>query len=140
MLNSTYKPVKVSDFEASKLNFNGIGVSATCAPNAVTNIDYKLLDDCLITGGRVIIVGGKFGDKIDLAIVDTDNIMGYGAGFVLNKFVSGWLVANGDSTFPVEVPYPAKVYGNLYLRVVYTSINTASSSFAINYNLHKVLV
>lgn len=140
MIGSTYKPLKVSDFEASKLNFLGIGVTASCTSNGVTTLDYILIDDCLITGGTILVSNGTFGDKIDLQIVDVNNTLGYGANFILNKFVSGWYIQSGPSIVPISVPYPAKVYAGLAIRIIYTSIGSSTNSLAVNYNLHKVLV
>lgn len=140
MIGSTYKPLKVSDFEASKLNFLGIGVTASCTSNGVTTLDYILIDDCLITGGTILVSNGTFGDKIELQIVDVNNTLGYGANFILNKFVSGWYIQSGPSIVPISVPYPAKVYAGLAIRVIYTSIGSSTNSLAVNYNLHKVLV
>jgi len=140
MIGSTYKPLKVSDFEASKLNFLGVGVTASCTSNGVTTIDYLLVDDCLITGGTILVSNGTFGDKIDLQIVDVNNTLGYGANFILNKFVLGWYIQTGPSIVPISVPYPAKVYAGLAIRVIYTSVGSSANSLAVNYNLHKVLV
>lgn len=140
MIGSTYKPLKVSDFEASKLNFLGVGVTASCTSNGVTTLDYILTDDCLMTGGSILVSNGTFSDKIDLQIVDVNNTMGYGANFILNKFVSGWYIQAGTSIVPISVPYPAKVYAGLVIRVIYTSVGSSTNSLAVNYNLHKVLV
>lgn len=140
MIGSTYKPLRVLDFEASKLNFLGVGVATNCTPNGVIAVDYILIDDCLITGGTILVSNGTFGDKIDLQIVDVNNTLGYGANFILNKFVSGWYIQAGPSIVPISVPYPAKVYAGLAIRVIYTSVGSSANSLAVNYNLHKVLV
>ena len=39
----------------------------------------------------------------------------------------------------MQVPYPAKVYAGLYLRLIYTSTGASNVAVAINYSLHKVL-
>lgn len=140
MINSTYIPSKIADFEASKLNFSAQGVRIACTAAAVTNLDLTVQDDFLLTGGRIIISGATNGDKFDLSVVDIPGAFGAGPNFVLSKFIFNWYVAIGDSSVALEVPYPAKVYSGLTLRLAYTSTGMTGPTVAINFLLHKVKI
>lgn len=136
-----FAPSRVDEFEAAKLQFNAQGVKSNPSLNTTTNIDLYFSDDHLITGFWVVCSGANAGDKISLQAVDTDNIMGFGAGTVLKTFASNiYLAANFDAQF--DVAYPAKIYAGLSLRIIYTStlLIGVTPFFAINYKLHKVLL
>jgi hypothetical protein len=138
--NTTYNPVSVSDFEKNKLNYNGRGVSVTIPKGTSVNLDYTLTDDCLLTGVWLIIGRGNYGDSLTVQVLDLSNIYGYGAGAVLNTFVTNWYMPPSSAT-QIDIPYPAKIITGLTLRVIYTSTGTVDDPFlAINYKLHKVLV
>jgi hypothetical protein len=83
MINSTYNPIKQSDFEKGKLNFYGIGQSFVATAGTETSNDMLIADDYLVTGGVLVIEGAVWGDFMDLKIVDKDGIMSP-AGTVLN--------------------------------------------------------
>lgn len=140
MRKSTYAPQKISEFQASKLTFNGRGAAAECAAGTDTILDIVLEDDNLITGGELITYGAATGDHITAQIVDIDNIMGYGAGAVLNTFMTNWRVKKGDSSYNLLVNYPAKVPAGLAIRIIYTSAGTVDSTLEVNYMLHKVMI
>lgn len=135
-----FAPTRISEFDAAKLQFNAQGAKASPSLNTTTNIDLYFADDHLLTGFWVVCTGAAQGDSIALKAVDTDNIMGFGAGVVLKTFASNiYIATNFDAQF--DVAYPAKVYAGLSLRVVYTSTTILGSPFfAVNYKLHKVLI
>jgi hypothetical protein len=140
MQNSTYNPVAVADFEKTKLNYNGKGVNTTIPKGTSVNLDYTLTDDCLLTGVWLIIGRGNYGDSLTVQVLDPNNIYGYGAGAILNTFVTNWYMPPSSAT-QIDIPYPAKIITGLTLRVIYTSTGTVDDPFlAINYKLHKVLV
>jgi hypothetical protein len=135
---TTYKPTRVADFEAAKLNYNAQGVSTTITAGTTGNLDYTLSDDCLITGAWMLSDGGQFGDTASFQVVDTAGILAP-AGTVLNTFITNWIIPpNVDEQF--EMAYPANVYAGLTLRLVYTSTGSTNVPLAVNYKLHKVLV
>lgn len=140
MINSTYAPKKVSDFEANKLNFNGIGLSLVCTAAAESTLDHIIADDHLITGGRIVLQNATYGDYFNIEVVDVMNVMGYGAGLVLNRFFTNYKVPEGNNSFAIESLYPAKLYAGLYLRIRYVNTGIVDSKFSINYFLHKVLI
>ena len=136
---TTYKPIKVSDFESSKLNYNAQGVATTITAGSAQNLDYLLADDCLITGAWMMSNDGYFGDTANFQIVDTTGFTGYPAGTVLNQFITNWYIPpTMDDQFDLQ--YPAKIIAGLTLRLAYQSTGPTDVFLAINYKLHKVLV
>lgn len=139
--NTTYKPVRVDDFESSKLNYDAYGMSTTVSLGQSGHLDLTLSDDCLLTGAWFITNGGTFGDVVNFQVVDTSGAFTGTPGTVLNQFVTNWYVPPSvDAQF--EIAYPAKVYAGLTLRLVYTSVGfgIVGVFVAVNYSLHKVLV
>lgn len=148
MQNSTYNPVKVSDFEKTKMQFNAQGINASISTATVTNIDLDLTDDHMITGAWFIVNGANLGDSVDFQVIDiTGNIihaMSGGLipvtpGYILNQFISNWFM-NVSTDTQFDMIYPAKILAGMALRVVYTSVGSSSVFVAINYKLHEILV
>lgn len=135
-----FAPSRVDEFQADKLQFNAQGVKANPSLNTATNLDLYFSDDHLITGFWLVCSGAASGDKVALQAIDTDNIMGFGAGTVLKQFATNiYLASNFDAQF--DVAYPAKIYAGLSLRIIYTSTSLLGSPFfAANFKLHKVLI
>jgi hypothetical protein len=140
MTGSTFNPVRISDFDKTKLTFDAQGAMMTVSAGQTTNVDLTLTDDCLITGAWLVSDSNTaFGDYACLQVVDTTGITGYPAGTVLSQFVTNWyVIPNMDEQF--DVPYPAKIIAGLTLRLVYISTGTNNAFIAVNYKLHKVLV
>ena len=139
MQNSTYNPIHENDFEKNKLTFDAQGVSTTVTSGSITNLDYTLTDDCLITGAELIVNNGNYGDTLSFHVVDTTGFTGYPAGTVLDQYATNWNVAPVTDT-QLSVVYPAKIITGLTLRVVYTSTGSSNPFIALNYKLHKCLV
>lgn len=138
---TTYTPTNIDQFSSAALNFRGTGVTATMNTETTTDLDLAIYEDRVMTGGVVLTKGSTFGDYIRLQVVDKDNILGYGAGTVLNEFVTNWYVTDDtQAQFPLECPYPAKIISGLYVRIKYTSTGTTAVKLAVNFMLHKVLV
>lgn len=125
---------KVADLDSDKAKYRLQGFKGTAAVANIitgpvlTNIDWKFPEDRWISGGILIAKGTHWGDKIALQIIDKDNILGYGANFVLDEYVSDfYLISDSEFQIQIESPYIALVYGNLYLRVAYTNSSTTDA-------------
>lgn len=139
--STDYNPTRVMDFEASKLVYNGQGVSASMTIGTTTNLDYTFVDDCLVTGFYIVSNGGTFGDRISLQVVDMSGAFTGTPGTVMAQLMTNIrLPPVADKEF--KVAYPRKALTGMGLRVSYTStaILGLPVFFAINYELHKVLV
>jgi hypothetical protein len=130
--NTTYSPGKLSDFEASKLNYNGQSASANVPAGQSADIDITMTDDHLLTGGWLMISGGDPGNSCTFQVVHP--IAG-----VVNQFITSWKMP-AECFTPIMVPYPAKIYAGLTLRLVFVNSGATDCIVAINYDLHKVLI
>lgn len=124
---------------ADNMRFRGQGVSGTASKTATTSIDSLISETRFINGLEFIVRNQAFGDSAHFQVVDVDNILGYGAGVVLDQFGTSWFIASDcERQGPYILPYPAQVLGGLYLRIAYTSVGTVSDvDVKINYFLHK---
>lgn len=139
-MTTTYAPIKEADFNSKGLNFNGNGVAMTVTANTTTNIDFKVTSDNIINGLTLLVKAANTGDYATFQVVDVDNILGYGAGTVLNQFGTNWYIdASVQMQSIPRIPYPAKIIAGLYLRLVYTSTAVTAPWVAANYHLHKVM-
>lgn len=140
-MTTIFAPSRFSELSSFELNFRGTGISGTATANTTTNIDYQLTEDRIITGGFLILQNHQFGDYVSFQVVDKDNILGYGAGTVLNEFMTNWYVASDTQIQKgTEASYPAKVFQGLYLRIIYHSTALLGNvNVRANFNMHKVL-
>ena len=124
---------------ADNLKFRGTGVSGTATKNTTTSIDYKLTENRFVNGVQFILKNHVFGDSAQFQVVDVDNILGYGAGTVLDEFGTSWYFAEDVQTQgPFIIPYPALVNSGLYIRIVYNSTGTVNDvDVRLNLFLHK---
>jgi hypothetical protein len=75
----------------------------------------------------------ELGDTVKFQVVDKDNILGYGAGTVLDEFADIYMVPDKA---PCMILYKAKLVANLYLRCKYTSTGTTDVKFIANIMRH----
>lgn len=140
MQNSALKITQVSQFSSANVNSGSQGIAGIAAKGVSSNIDLKLTDDCFITGGVLRTQGSEFGDKASFQVVDKDNILGLGAETVLAQYFTNWYMrSDSQEQIDENIPYPAKIPANLYLRVVYHSVGCLDVMVAVNYRLHKAL-
>lgn len=141
--NTTYKPTRVIDFEAAKLNADFQSIQGTAAAGVSTNFDLVMTNDELITGMEVIAMNSTFGDTITFQLLagTAYTAYGYAATQVLNQFVTNWGVCtDSQKKISKEIDYPAKFITGTVVRVVYKSYGTTPVNLIINLDLHKVLV
>ena len=132
------RPRAFHSSDGFRARFKG-ALAGTANKNNITDIDYLVSEERYITGVRLIACDAVIGDSVDFQIVDKDNILGYGAGVVLDTFGESWWIDPTTPTQPdVVVSYPAKILAGLYIRVKYTSIGTADDvDVRANLYLHK---
>lgn len=57
-----------------------------------------------------------------MQVIDIDNILGYGAGLVLDEYVTDfYLVSDSEFQVQIDCPYIALVPPGLYIRLKYTN-------------------
>lgn len=125
---------RVSDFDSDKVSFRGKGMQWTATAGVTSNLDYKFTEERLVCGGQLILTGHAPGDSGSLVIIDKDNVMGYGAEFVLDGFITDWFfVSDEENQGVLSIPFPAQIPANLYLRIIYVS--TGSNNVNVRFNM-----
>lgn len=137
-INTNFNPIKIEDFDKTKLMANGMGVKTLIPVGTTASVDLVLTEDHLLSGVWSIVSNGNFGDEITLQIIDTNGTYTGVTGYVLAQFIHWYLPANTAMQF--DVPYPAKILGGMSIRAIYKSTGSSDVSFAANYKLHKVLI
>lgn len=87
-----------------------------------------------MAGSYFFTVGSTAGDYVDFQIVDKDNILGAGAGYILSQFADNFYVNPLCTDYTkIETETVALVPQGLYMRVKYTNVNlTTAASVFIN--------
>ena len=134
MINSTYNPKTVADFNKDYLNVDHQGVGAIVPAGTVGNIDYTLSDDHLLVGAILLAENTAFDDSICLQIIHPT--MG-----VVNQFVTNWAMSTDkEEKFNRQEGFPAKIPAGLKIRCAYTSTGSVDVKVKMNLFLHKILV
>jgi len=115
--------------------FRGASFTGTATAGQSTSIDFKLIDDRYCNGGRLLVSQTGQEDQITFQVVDKDNILGYGAGVVLDQFIDGYYIPASD-TLEVKLDYPAKIIAGLYMRLIYKNTSLTDTIVKCNLFLH----
>lgn len=116
------------------------GTAATAS--GIATILIKIPEEREIFGGEGCFLNQATGDNIKAFITDEDNILGYGAGFVVGAF-QDTLVPSANQgyymlgTKPVEIrpligDDPSRLTANFYLKIVATKADLSADTFYVN--------
>ena len=92
------------------------------------SFDERLDEAVRLSGGVYWVTGATLGDKATLSIVDKDDILGLGPGYVVATYANEIPLAPWDHTVDLTAPTAAKLPAGLYLRL---TVVTASASMAM---------
>lgn len=140
MTGSTYTCSRWLDLQSQYIKPNAIGITGTATAGQTTIKDYALTDDVFIRGIEVLTDGSAFGDSITIQVLDSNNLMGYGAGAVVSTPVSNWNISPTKSFLSYEAIVPQKGLATFTVRVNYTSVGETDVAFGINFLFLKILV
>ena len=121
-------------FDAS-YTFLGDATSGTATAGTTTDIDFKLDGSYMIFGVEMIYSGAADGDYAAFQIVDKDNVLGYGAGAVLNEWVKKWYIPSAENRWKTTSEMATKLPAGLYARLKYTSVGSVNVLIKINYSM-----
>jgi hypothetical protein len=125
----------LNDLEAA---FDSTGL-VTVTKTTTQDIDYKLTENLYLDGGELNTKDAEFGDKVTAQVIDIDNILGYGANFVVKTWLVEWGLCN-MGTCKILTDYKGYVLKDLYLRIKYTSVGTTNDvKVIVNYKLHRAI-
>lgn len=113
--------------------FLGDATSGTASHGVTTNIDYKITGKYMLYGAEMLYTNAANGDYVTLQIVDKDNVLGYGAGFVVNEWVKKWYVPFSENRWKVTSEVTSEIPQNLYARLIYTSVGEQDVLVKMNY-------
>ena len=102
----------------------------------------KVPEDREITGGEGCFLNQATGDSIQAFVTDEDNVLGYGAGFVVSAFQDTLVPAANQGYYmlgnnPVKIAPlvnddPSVLPANLYLKIVATKADLSADTLFIN--------
>lgn len=121
--------------DASGFRFRGASFSGAAATGVTTDIEYRIIQERYINGGRLLVDNIGLNDRMTFQVVDKDNVLGLGAGAVLDEFISEYYVPQ-DGNLEVRLDYPARIMAGLYLRLKYTSTHASGCTVKCNLYLH----
>lgn len=138
----TTKPVALSTPFADSNGYRArwYGFKGIATKNTISNVDFAIgSEDRYLNGGQLQLINASEGDSFCYQIVDKDNVLGYGAGVVLEEFVKNWQVdSTTENQGTYETTFLAKIYAGLYVRVKYTSTGTTNDvTIKLNLFLNK---
>jgi hypothetical protein len=109
----------------SRAKVQGVIYSNALTADTVTTIDWAFPQERWLTGGSISI-SGNWGSHFTVQIVDVDNVLGAGAGYVAEEFITQYYVVEGATTqLSKEFNYPALIPAGLYIRLLYTNTHAS---------------
>lgn len=108
----------------------------------ITDVDWKIPQlsfggsnkQAYFDGVEYYAKNAEIGDKVKFQVVDVDNILGYGANYVIEEFADVYVMPDAPIHFTL---YKAKLVANLYIRIKYNSIGSVNNiDFACNLMRH----
>ena len=126
-------------FSAPEFSFKGNGLISTATKSSTTDHDFKILeDDLCLNGAEILYSDSVFGDYVEFQVIDIDNILGYGANYVVNQGVDKWYLLPISGIKVILTSYAGSTLKDLYLRIKYHSTGAVTDvSIAVNYYLNK---
>ena len=138
LMDQTSKVVHMADpFPDNEGNYSFRGKGGSKALTVgLNNVDVLIhaTETRLINGAEVWSDSEVYGDYLSFQVVDVDNVLGYGANFLVEEFGEDWQMFPKGITkaFP---GYVAAIPAGLYVRMVVNS--SAIADFYYNLHLHK---
>jgi hypothetical protein len=130
---TTYTIKTLCDFDTSKVSARIQGMQGTAGTNTTTNIDWSFPEECWLVGGQLLVNSALWGSYLQMQIVDKDNVLGGGAGAVVETVATNFYVQSDlQIQDTVSICTPILVSAGVYLRLRYTNtslITAASISF-----------
>ena len=73
------------------------------------------------------------GDAATFSVVDVDNVLGQGAGYVVSEYVTNLPLAPWNHQQDILASTAGSIQAGLYLRVTYTNVGQAAVSVGVTY-------
>lgn len=110
-----------------------VGYLYAIPASGMYNFDEKLDKTVRLQGGTYWTMGASLGDKVSLSVVDVDNILGNGAGYVVATYVKDSPLAPWQQLVTLDSPTAGLVPAGLYLRVAVDHTGAGGLSLGVTY-------
>ena len=97
--------------------------------SSTSSYDLRLDTPTRLQGGTFWVTGANVNDKVSLAVVDVDNVLGGGADAVVAQYVNDLPLPPWNAMQDLNVPTAAQIPAGLYLRT--TCLNTGADFVTI---------
>jgi hypothetical protein len=136
MFLSSSNLIRIKAFSDSEgMRFRGHSFSGEITANSTESIDYKIVEERFINGGKLMVSSVGIEDQISFQVVDKDNVLGLGANILLDEFIKDFYLPQNES-LEVQLDYPARIIAGLYLRLIYKNTNDQNIKVRCNLYLH----
>lgn len=99
----------------------------------------KFTSNLGLQGGEYKVVGTPtWGDYLEMMVTDEDNVLDYGAGFVIRTFVEKEYIFEGACLSNFVTPDASTLPPYLYLTFRYVSVGEAVPQVVVRYNFRRV--
>jgi hypothetical protein len=101
-----------------------LGFEFTAVANDTTDYEVKWTEDIEFVGAVAKCDRSDKGDTVGMSIVDVDNILGYGAGFIVTEFgkdIPGKMI---EAKCDANTTTAATILAGLYIRIRYVNTST----------------
>lgn len=113
-----------------------VGFSYACPPGASTH-EEEVVSPIRLQGGNYWASGQSVGDKVSLSVVDTNNVLGTGAGAVVSEYVKNLPVAPWNHVQEVSTSAAGFIPAGLFLRIQYQNTGSSNVDLGVTYRWFK---
>jgi len=106
--------------------------------NSTNEFSESFNTDVYLSGGSYDVDGTiNDGDYIEFSVTDEDNVLGYGAGFVVSKFLETEYITSNTREGTVESLDAAFIPSSLYLTLTYHCAGPNTPKVVVRYLMRK---
>lgn len=126
-------------FATGDFEFKGSGIFATIPAGQTVDLDVLVANmNTYVNGGEFYTEDSVIGDYIEAMVVDKDNLLGYGAGFVLKQWIEKWYIAP-HTLQKLATPYAGVIPQGMHMRAKYHSTGGVDVKVIGNYYFHQAI-
>lgn len=124
--------VTQSPYAYSEERTRFVGHLYSCDPGTTVH-DEVTTKTIRLQGGYYWVRGATVGDRITFSVVDVNNVLGYGAGFVVAEYVKRLPVAPWDNQQEIIAPTAGNIPTGLFLRLTYENQGSSPVNLGVTY-------
>lgn len=130
--------VQNKDFRKMRYQLWRKGFMYTPVAGAATEFSERFTQDLWLPGGAYQVKGSDFRDYVEFEVVDLDNILGYGAGLILSRYMETERFKD-DEWVPIGNDDASYIKAGLYTRARYVSFGISPVNFfKVRYDFRRL--